>query len=56
MTRIFWGDEADEAFGHLVLRDPDEMRAETEDAFIRIGELLAVQRLVLLDLQRRGKL
>jgi hypothetical protein len=56
MTRIYWGKEAQDAFGHLVTRrDAEKMRAEDRDAFKRIGELLVVQRLLLLNLQRRGK-
>ena len=53
---ILIGDEAQDAFGHLVLRDPDEMRRQTANAFGKIEDIFAAQGLYLADLlQLMGK-
>lgn len=51
-AEIITGKQADEAFGHLVLRDPEEMRRETEQAFEKIRQLFAE---AVANLIRRGK-
>lgn len=37
---LFYGDDAQEQFGHLALRDPEKMRAENAAAFRELRELI----------------
>lgn len=52
-AQILTGDEAQEAFSHLVLRDPDEMRKQTAEAFRNIKDIFAAQGLMLSAIIRR---
>jgi len=56
MPTIITGDDAEKEFGHLTLRDPDEMRRRTAEAFRNIDDIFAAQGLYLADLlQLMGK-
>ena len=47
---ILTGDEAQDAFGHLVLRDPEQMRQQTAEAFRNINAIFEAQGLYLVEL------
>jgi hypothetical protein len=38
--RILYDDEAEEEFGHLTLRDPEEMRRQNEEATKRLRQYI----------------
>lgn len=41
---ILVGRDAEQAFGHLVVRDPERMRRETDEALMRIREIIRLER------------
>lgn len=51
---ILIGEQADDTFGHLVQRDPEEMRRQNADAFKRIDDIFAQQGSLLVSLFRKA--
>lgn len=37
---LFYGDDAQEQFGHLIVRDPEKMREQNAEAFQELRDLI----------------